>query len=156
MLKKEIKKYKRAKKKDGSYNYFLRIDFAYKDGFDTETVCILKEHEYDNIINEISTLEKTIQKQKEQIKIFEDQQKTIKEINQDNNKNINQINQDHKKEIAKYTALNQILISTLEQIKNSSILDNITNKNKQIATKTIKDNTKKLPSYEIDLKEKKE
>jgi len=120
--------------------------------------------EHQRLLEKIETLEKY---NKTINQLEEIQQKTISELNKLNNEHIDQlnskhieemtnINKEHHETINKLTAINQILISGLESIKQTSFIDRLTNKNKEIATKLINDNVKKIPKYELELKKKKD
>ena len=177
MIEKEVKSYKRKNTKEDSYLY--RININKKDNLN-DKVAILNLDEYNGLNTEIQKLNKQLQDQtkiidKKDLEITELKNKiidleqnikniheleeihkeTIKEINNLNNENIAIINNEHTKIVAKYESLNQILINGLKNIKNTGFMDRLTNKNKPVITKLLKENIKQLPSNpEYEMKEK--
>lgn len=160
MIKKEIKEYARG----NSFNY--RINIAKQDKLPKE-VYILTPNEYNILINENETLKKELENKNVEIKKFKTKldnteanlnlmNKTITEINNTNNENINQLNETYAKKYENLTALNTVLISGLENLQSLGFIDRVTNKNKQIVTKLIKENIKNKPNKEFELKEKKD
>lgn len=157
MIKKQVNKYER-KKGTGIYTY--RINVNIKDNLDNE-VYIYNPDEYNQLQDHIKNLEKNIENQAKEIEdltikingiseIHTKHNETIEQIINTNNENIEKINKDHNKQIQDLTTLNQLLIAGIINIKQSSFIDLLTNKPKQIANQLIKDNDiKKIPTFTL-------
>lgn len=185
IIEKEVKKYKRGNsfnyrinlaKSDGlTGNVFIlnpkeyekimkQIETLNKNNSEIKKQLQDQEIKYSKKLSEkdtrIKQLETEIKKLKENNKSIEEiekiHQENIKELNSTNNENINQLNESYVKKYENLTALNTVLISGLENLQTLGFIDRVTNKNKQIATKLIKDNVKQIPKYELDLKKEKD
>ena len=151
MIIKEVKEYER-KKGTGIYNY--RINISKQDNLENK-VYILNSDEYNKYKSLIKELKEKLTNKTAKIKELETKLKTQEEIQQTQTQTITNLTETYTNKLQNLISLNQILITGIENIKDLNLIERITNKNKQMATKLLLTDNVERNHYEITYTKKK-